>query len=79
MKLAALLHRLRAGYRYHQAQHQHHMNKMRLAGVRRELAGLDEVRKELIMAQIEALIDLDASSARVRRLGHVHQEARCVQ
>ena len=55
------------------------MNKMRLAGVRRELAGLDEVRKELIMAQIDALIDLDASAARVRRLGHVHQEARCVQ
>lgn len=77
--LAALFRRLLAAHRFYQAQHQHHMNKMRLAGVRRELAGLDEVRKELIMAQIEALIDLDASSARVRRLGHVHQEARCVQ
>lgn len=78
-KLAALLHRLLAAHRFYQAQHQHHMNKMRLAGVRRELAGLDEVRKELIMAQIEALIDLDASAARVRRLGHAHQDAQCVQ
>ena len=78
MKIAALFHRLRAGYRFYQAQHQHRMNQMRLAGVRRELAGLDEVRKELIMAQIEALIDLDASAARVRRLGHANQEAQCV-
>lgn len=77
--MTALFSRLLAAHRFYQAQHQHHMNKMRLAGVRRELAGLDEVRKELIMAQIEALIDLDASAARVRRLGHVHQEARCVQ
>lgn len=79
MKLAALFHRLVAAHRFYQAQHQHRMNKMRLAGVRRELAGLDQVRKELIMAQIEALIDVDASAARVRRLRHVHQEAQCVQ
>lgn len=78
-KLAALLHRLLAAHRFYQAQHQHHMNTMRLAGVRRELAGLDEVRKELIMAQIEALIDLDASAARVQRLGHAHQDAQCAQ
>ena len=78
-KLAALLHRLLAAHRFYQAQHQHHMNKMRLAGVRRELAGLDEVRKELIMAQIEALIDLDASAARVQRLDHAHRESQCVQ
>lgn len=79
MKLAALFRRLLAAHRHYQAQHQHHMNKMRLAGVRRELAGLDEVRKELIMAQIEALIDLDASAARVQRLGRAHREAQCVQ
>ena len=75
MKLAALFRRLLAAHRHYQAQHQHHMNKMRLAGVRRGLAGLDEVRKELIMAQIEALIDLDASAARVQRLGRAHREA----
>lgn len=77
--MTALFRRLLAAHRHYQAQHQHHMNKMRLAGVRRELAGLDEVRKELIMAQIEALIDLDASAARVRRLGHARREAQCVQ
>ena len=77
--MTALFHRLLAAHRFYQAQHQHHMNKMRLAGVRRELAGLEEMRKELIMAQIEALIDLDASAARVRRLGHAHQDAQCVQ
>lgn len=77
--MTALFRRLLAAHRFYQAQHQHHMNKMRLAGVRRELAGLDEVRKELIMAQIEALIDLDASAARVQRLGHAHQDAQCVQ
>lgn len=59
--MTALFRRLLAAHRFYQAQHQHHMNKMRLAGVRRErLAGLDEVRKELIMAQIESMIDLDA-------------------
>lgn len=77
--LAALLHRLLAAHRFYQAQHQHHMNKLRLAGVRRELAGLDEVRRELIMAQIEALIDVDASAALVRRLGHAHRESQCAQ
>lgn len=75
----ALLRRVLAAHRFYQAQHQHRMNEMYLVGVRRELAGLDEVRKELIMAQIEALIDLDASAARVRRLGHSHREAQCVQ
>ena len=79
MKLAALLRRLLAAHRFYQAQHQHHMNKMRLAGVRRELAGLDEVRKELIMAQIESMIDLDASAAQLQRAGRAHQEAQCVQ
>ena len=79
MKIAALFHRLRAGYRYHQAQYQHRMNQMRLAGVRRELAGLNEVRKELLTAQIEAMIDLDASAARVKRCGHAHRAAKCVQ
>ena len=77
--MTALFRRLLAAHRHYQAQHQHHMNKMRLAGVRRELAGLDEVRKELIMAQIEALIDLDASAARVQRLGRTHREAQCVR
>lgn len=77
--MTALFRRLLAAHRFYQAQHQHHMNKMRLAGVRRELAGLDEVRKELIMAQIEALIDLDASAARVQRLVHAHQDAQCAQ
>ena len=75
MKLAALFRRLLAAHRFYQAQHQHHMNKLRLAGVRRELAGLEEMRKELITAQIEALIDLDASAARVQRLGRAHREA----
>ena len=74
-KLAALLCRLLAPHRHYQAKHQHHMNKMRLAGVRRELAGLEEMRKELITEQIEALIDLDASAARVKQLGRAHQEA----
>jgi hypothetical protein len=75
MKLAALLRRLLAAHRFYQAQHQHRMNKMRLAGVCRELAGLEEMRKELITAQIEALIDLDASAARVKQLGRSRQEA----
>lgn len=79
MKIAALLHRLRAGYRYHQAQYQHHMNQVRLASVRRELAGLTEVRKELLATQIEAMIDLDASAARVKRCGHARRAAKCVQ
>ena len=79
MKLAALLRRLLAAHRFYQAQHQHHMNKMRLAGVRRELAGLDEVRKELIMAQIESMIDLDASAAQLQRAGRAHWEAQCVR
>lgn len=78
-KLAALLHRLLAAHRFYQAQHQHHMNKMRLAGVRRELAGLNEVRKELIMAQIESMIDLDASASQLQRAGRAHREAQCVQ
>lgn len=73
--MTALFRRLLAAHRFYQAQHQHHMNKMRLAGVRRELAGLEEMRKELITAQIEALIDLDESSARVQRLGRAHREA----
>ncbi|WP_312435465.1 hypothetical protein [Janthinobacterium sp.] len=79
MKLATLFRRLLAAHRFYQAQHQHHMNKMRLAGVRRELAGLDEVRKELIMAQIESMIDLDASAAQLQRAGRAHREAQCVQ
>ena len=74
-KLAALLCRLLAAHRHYQAQHQHRMNEMRLAGVRRELAGLEQMRKELITAQIEALIDLDASAARVKQLGRAHREA----
>lgn len=77
--MTALFRRMLAAHRFYQAQHQHHMNKMRLVGVRRELAGLDEVRKELIMAQIEAQIDLDVSAARVQRLGHAHQDAQCAQ
>ena len=77
--MTALLRRLLAAHRFYQAQHQHHMNKMRLAGVRRELAGLDEVRKELIMAQIESMIDLDASAAQLQRAGRAHREAQCVQ
>lgn len=72
--MIALFHRLLATHRYYQAQHQHHMNKMRLAGVRRELDGLEELRKELISAKIEALIDLDESGARVQRLGRAHRE-----
>ena len=77
--MTALFRRLLAAHRFYQAQHQHHMNKMRLAGVRRELAGLDEVRKELIMAQIESMIDLDASAAQLQRAGRAHREAQCVQ
>ena len=77
--MTALFRRLLAAHRFYQAQHQHHMNKMRLAGVRRELAGLDEVRKELIMAQIESKIDLDASAAQLQRAGRAHREAQCVQ
>ena len=77
--LAALFRRLLAAHRFYQAQHQHRMNEMYLVGVRRELAGLEKIRKELLTEQIEALIDLDASAARVRRLGHVHQDAQCVQ
>ena len=77
--MIALFRRLLAAHRFYQAQHQHHMNKMRLAGVRRELAGLDEVRKELIMAQIESMIDLDASAAQLQRAGRAHREAQCVQ
>ncbi len=77
--MTALFRRLLAAHRLYQAQHQHNMNKMRLAGVRRELAGLDEVRKELITAQIEALIDLDASAAQLKRAGRAHREAQCVQ
>lgn len=73
--MIALFHRLLSAHRHYQAQHQHRMNKMRLAGVRRELAGLEEMRKELITAQIEALIDLDASAERVQRLGRTHREA----
>lgn len=73
--MIALFHRLLATHRYYQAQHQHQMNKMRLAGVQRELAGLEELRKELISAKIEALIDLDESGARVQRLGRAHREA----
>lgn len=75
IKLATLLDRLLAAHRHYQAQHQHRMNKMRLAGVQRELAGLEELRKELISAKIEALIDLDESGARVQRLGRAHREA----
>ncbi|PHV13822.1 hypothetical protein CSQ90_26720 [Janthinobacterium sp. BJB303] len=74
-QITALFHRLLAAHRHYQAQHQHHMNKMRLAGVQRELAGLEELRKELISAKIEALIDLDESGARVQRLGRAHREA----
>lgn len=77
--MTALFRRLLAAHRFYQAQHQHHMNKMRLAGVRRELAGLDEVRKELIMAQIESMIDLDASAAQLQRAGRAHREAQCAQ
>ncbi|OYO29185.1 hypothetical protein [Janthinobacterium sp. PC23-8] len=77
--MTALFRRLLAAHRFYQARHQHNMNKMRLAGVRRELAGLDEVRKELITAQIEALIDLDASAAQLQRAGRAHREAQCVQ
>ena len=77
--LAALFRRLLAAHRFYQAQHQHHMNKMRLAGVRRELAGLEQIRKELLTEQIEMLIELDASAAQVRRLGRAHREAQCVQ
>ena len=73
--MIALLRHLLLAHSHYQAQHQHSMNKMRLAGVRRELAGLEEMRKELITAQIEALIDLDASAARVQRLGRAHREA----
>lgn len=77
--MTAFFRRLLAAHRFYQAQHQHHMNKMRLAGVRRELAGLDEVRKELIMAQIESMIDLDASAAQLQRAGRAHREAQCMQ
>ena len=77
--MTALFRRLLAAHRFYQAQHQHHMNKMRLAGVRRELAGLDEVRKELIMAQIESMIDLDASAAQLLRAGRAQREAQCAQ
>ena len=73
--MIALFQRLLATHRHYQAQHQHHMNKLRLAGVQRELAGLEELRKELISAKIEALIDLDESGARVQRLGRAHREA----
>lgn len=73
--MIALFHRLLATHSHCQAQHQHRMNKMRLAGVRRELAGLEEMRKELITAQIEALIDLEASGERVKQMGRAHREA----
>lgn len=77
--MSALLRRLLAAHRFYQAQHQHRMNEMYLVGVRRELAGLEQIRKELLTEQIEALIDLDVSAARVRRLGRAHQETRCAQ
>ncbi|MDN2697193.1 hypothetical protein O0882_12790 [Janthinobacterium sp. SUN073] len=73
--MIALFHRLLAAHRHYQAQHQHRMNKMRLAGMRRELAGLEEMRKELITAQIEALIDLDVSAAQLQRAGRARREA----
>ena len=73
--MITLFHRLLAAHRHYQAQHQHRMNKMRLAGMRRELAGLEEMRKELITAQIEALIDLDVSAAQLQRAGRARREA----
>ena len=77
--MTALFRRLLAAHRFYQAQHQHRMNEMYLVGVRRELAGLEQIRKELLTEQIEVLIELDASAAQVRRLGRAHQEAQCVQ
>lgn len=77
--MTALFRRLLAAHRFYQAQHQHRMNEMYLIGVRRELAGLEQLRKELLTEQIEVLIELDASAAQVRRLGHAHREAQCVQ
>lgn len=76
-RLAGLFYRLRASHRHHQAQHQHRMNEMHLAGVRRELAALDEMRKELEAEKIATLIDLDESEARVKRTGHAHRAAQC--
>jgi hypothetical protein len=73
--MIALFRRLLAAHRFYQAQHQHRMNQRRLTGVQRELAGLEELRKELISAKSEALIDLDDSSARVKQLGSAHREA----
>ena len=73
--MIALFRRLLTAHRHYQAQHQHRMNKMRLAGMRRELAGLEEMRKELITAQIEALIDLDVSAAQLQRAGRARREA----
>lgn len=77
--MTALFRRLLAAHRFYQAQHQHRMNEMYLVGVRRELAGLEQIRKELLTEQIEVLIELDASAAQVQRLGHAHREAQCMQ
>ncbi|MGK5020699.1 hypothetical protein [Janthinobacterium sp. LB2P10] len=73
--MIALFHRLLAAHNHYQAQHQHRMNQMRLAGVRRELAGLEEMHKELLYAEIDAQFDLAESSERVKQLGLAHQEA----
>ncbi|WP_300750246.1 hypothetical protein [Janthinobacterium sp.] len=73
--MTALLHRLLSASRYHWARYQHWMNKLRLSGVRHELAGQDEIRKVLISAKIEAMIELEASGERVKQLGRAHREA----
>jgi hypothetical protein len=73
--MTALFHCLLSASRYHWARYQHWMNKLRLSGVRRELASQDEIRKALISAKIEAMIDLDASGERVKQLGRAHREA----
>ena len=73
--MTALFHRMLAAARYHWARCQHYMNKLHLSGARNELLVLEEERKVLISAKIKAMVALDASAARVQRLGRAHREA----
>ncbi|MGK5049473.1 hypothetical protein ACQ4WP_26795 [Janthinobacterium sp. GB4P2] len=73
--MIALFRRMLAAHRYHWARFRHCMNKLRLASVRNELVVIEEERKVLIGAKIKAMVALDASAARVQRLGRAHRKA----
>ena len=66
--IRALLQRLLANHREHQAHHQLKMDIRRCDAIRRELAGLDELCAELNQAHAQAIEDLGESAQNLRNL-----------